>query len=80
AIALYRSEQGDNAVELLSGHLSDHNIGHLAHFHTAFAYDSQGDEKKALRKRFDALKADVRPKDPNSEIEKILNEIGVIPR
>jgi hypothetical protein len=42
--------------------------------------DCQGDEKKALRKRFDALKADVRPKDPNSEIEKILNEIGVIPR
>lgn len=42
--------------------------------------DCQGDEKKALRKRFDALKADVRPEDPNSEIEKILNEIGVIPR
>ena len=41
--------------------------------------DCRGDEKDALRVRFDALKADT-PKDTGSEMEKILNEIGVLPR
>jgi len=38
--------------------------------------DCQGDEKKALRVRFDALKAG--RTQPLSEIEKILNQIGVV--
>lgn len=42
--------------------------------------DCQGDEKKALRKRFDALKATSQPADDTSAIEKILNEIGVVAR
>ena len=41
--------------------------------------DCKGSEKAALRKRFDAVKA--RAFDPGkSELEKILNEIGVVPR
>ncbi|WP_417524119.1 TfoX/Sxy family protein [Marinovum sp.] len=43
--------------------------------------DCQGEEKKALRKRFDALKKAHAPaKAPDSGIERILNEIGVIER
>lgn len=38
--------------------------------------DCQGEEKKALRKRFDALKA-ARPTDPMSELDRILDDIGV---
>ena len=38
--------------------------------------DCQGDEKKALRKRFDALKA-ARPKDQSSDLDRMLDEIGV---
>ena len=38
--------------------------------------DCQGDEKKALRKRFDALKA-ARPKDQPSDLDRMLDEIGV---
>ncbi len=40
--------------------------------------DCQGDEKTALRARFDALCAEARP-DPGSGIEAVLNEIGVVP-
>lgn len=41
--------------------------------------DCQGEEKKALRKRFDALKAAHAPaKPPESGIERILDEIGVV--
>jgi DNA transformation protein len=39
--------------------------------------DCQGDEKKALRARFDALKAGV-AKTTNSELEAALNLFGVI--
>ena len=42
--------------------------------------DCQGDEKKALRKRFDALKETSQAADDTSAIEKILNEIGVVAR
>jgi len=38
--------------------------------------DCQGDEKKALRKRFDALKA-ARPQDQTSDLDRMLDEIGV---
>lgn len=42
--------------------------------------DCQGPEKDALRKKFDALKSQ-RKQDQNlPEIEKILNQIGVVPR
>ncbi len=41
--------------------------------------DCQGEEKKMLRKRFDALKAKV-VKSPLSELEKHLNILGVIAR
>jgi hypothetical protein len=41
--------------------------------------DCRGEEKKALRKRFDALKAEA--SDPGlSAFEKVMNEIGVIAR
>ena len=40
--------------------------------------DCKGAEKKALRARFDALKA-ANPASVRSEIEKILDEIGVRP-
>jgi hypothetical protein len=41
--------------------------------------DCQGEEKKALRKTFDALKAEM--SDPGlSAFEKVMNEIGVIAR
>lgn len=39
--------------------------------------DCKGDEKKALRARFDAIKAEV-VTDPLSGIERILDEIGVV--
>lgn len=39
--------------------------------------DCQGEEKKALRKRFDAIKASTTRKD-HSEIEAALNLLGVI--
>ena len=41
--------------------------------------DCKGKEKEALKARFDAIKAAMRP-DPKSEIERILDEIGVRPR
>lgn len=43
--------------------------------------DCQGPEKEALRKRFDRLKAAATQtkSNPIAGIEKILNEIGVIP-
>ena len=41
--------------------------------------DCKGEEKKALRKRFDAIKAQSFDKDL-SAFEAILNEIGVIER
>lgn len=43
--------------------------------------DCQGEEKKALRKRFDSLKAAHVPKSPDlGGIERILDEIGVVER
>lgn len=39
--------------------------------------DCQGDEKAALRKRFDALKTAAKPK-PDIGFDRILNEIGLI--
>jgi len=39
--------------------------------------DCKGDEKKALRKKFDALKASHFDQD-QSDLERMLNEIGVI--
>jgi DNA transformation protein len=41
--------------------------------------DCQGDEKAALRKRFDAIKAAARP-GQNSELDAALNALGVVPR
>ncbi len=41
--------------------------------------DCKGDEKKALRKRFDAIKA-ASFDSGRSEFERILNEIGVVER
>ncbi len=41
--------------------------------------DCQGEEKKTLRARFDALKAQV-VKKGHSEIEAALDALGVIPR
>ncbi len=40
--------------------------------------DCKGKEKADLRKRFDAIKAANKPA-PKSELERVLNEIGVIP-
>ena len=40
--------------------------------------DCQGDEKKALRQRFDRIKSETKSTDATAGIEKILNEIGVI--
>lgn len=40
--------------------------------------DCQGEEKKALRQRFDALKAEAVP--AGDDFEKILDDIGVRPR
>lgn len=39
--------------------------------------DCQGQEKIDLRKRFDEIKANVKPKDFDNEIERILDQIGV---
>ena len=41
--------------------------------------DCQGDEKKALRKRFDALKAGITGKSDHA-IDKALDLLGVVPR
>lgn len=41
--------------------------------------DCKGDEKKALRARFDAIKAGTKP-GPDSAFERIMDEIGVRPR
>ncbi|MGQ0566004.1 MAG: TfoX/Sxy family protein [Gemmobacter sp.] len=41
--------------------------------------DCQGNEKKALRQRFDALKAGVTHKDDHA-IDKALDLLGVVPR
>ncbi|MCV2881430.1 TfoX/Sxy family protein [Actibacterium sp. XHP0104] len=65
---------------LASGH-SPHFIGYYALVMGLQGRpwnDCAGDEKKALRRRFDALKAASNPDTPPG-IEKILNEIGVIP-
>lgn len=42
--------------------------------------DATADEKTALRARFDAIKSAQKPSSPDTEIEKILNQIGVIAR
>ena len=44
--------------------------------------DCQGQEKRDLRARFDALKAQAGPvrSAPENEIEKLLDQIGVIER
>lgn len=43
--------------------------------------DCKGDEKKALRQRFDAIKAQAAgASDPDSALERALNEIGVLRR
>ena len=39
--------------------------------------DCKGAEKTALRKRFDAIKSST-PKNPQSELDRILDEIGVL--
>lgn len=39
--------------------------------------DCQGQEKIDLRMRFDDIKASVKPKDFDNEIERILDQIGV---
>jgi DNA transformation protein len=39
--------------------------------------DCQGQEKIDLRKRFDAIKASVTPASIDSELERILERIGV---
>lgn len=41
--------------------------------------DCKGEEKAALRRRFDALKSATRP-DSDSALDRALAEIGVIPR
>ncbi len=41
--------------------------------------DCRGDEKRTLRARFDAIKSQCKPA-PGSEIERALDEIGVIAR
>ena len=41
--------------------------------------DCKGDEKKALRARFDAIKASAET-SPDSAFEQVMNEIGVLPR
>lgn len=41
--------------------------------------DCQGEEKKALRRRFDAIKAQAKPARKSNAIEAALNELGVIP-
>lgn len=41
--------------------------------------DCKGDEKKALRARFDAIKASAKT-SPDSAFEQVMNEIGVLPR
>ena len=41
--------------------------------------DCKGKEKAELRKRFDSIKARAKP-NPEIGFEKVLNEIGVIPR
>ncbi len=40
--------------------------------------DCQGDEKTALRQKFDQLKASTGSTEPISEIEKHLNKLGII--
>ncbi len=64
------------------------NAGGHAHFIGYYAMvmglqgrpwnDCQGDEKKALRKRFDTLKSSISKKKGHSEIEAALDAIGVI--
>ena len=42
--------------------------------------DCKGDEKKALRARFDAIKAQASgPQSADSDFEKMMDQIGVIP-
>lgn len=41
--------------------------------------DCKGEEKKGLRARFDAIKADTKA-SPDSGFEQVMNEIGVLPR
>ena len=41
--------------------------------------DCKGEEKKALRLKFDALKAETTPQ-PLSDIERVLDQIGVVAR
>lgn len=41
--------------------------------------DCQGEEKKALRARFDAIKTHAKPARQSNALEAALNELGVIP-
>lgn len=71
----------DAAYErLLRGGAQPHFIGYYV-LHMALQgrpwNDCKGDEKKALRQRFDAIKASCFDQDL-SELEKILDRIGVI--
>ena len=75
-------EMGADAAyaRLLQGGTRPHFIGYYV-LHMALQgrpwNDCKGEEKKALRKRFDALKADCFD-DKRSELERILDQIGVI--
>ena len=77
-------EMGADAAyaKLLEGGSRPHFIGYYV-LHMALQgrpwNDCKGDEKKALRKRFDALKAESFD-DNRSELERILDQIGVVER
>ena len=69
-------------TKLLEGGSRPHFIGYYV-LHMALQgrpwNDCKGEEKKALRKRFDAIKAGSFDQ-ARSELEKFLNEIGVVKR
>ena len=77
-------EMGADAAyaKLLEGGSRPHFIGYYV-LHMALQgrpwNDCKGDEKKALRKRFDALKAESFD-DNRSELERILDQTGVVER
>ncbi|MEY1555269.1 TfoX/Sxy family protein [Yoonia sp. R2331] len=68
-------------AKLLAAGTKPHFIGYYV-LHMALQgrpwNDCKGDEKKALRKSFDALKAQSFDQD-RSELEDFLNRIGVVP-
>ncbi len=67
-------------AKLLEGGSKPHFIGYYV-LHMALQgrpwNDCKGDEKKALRKQFDKIKA-ARFDETRSELERILNQIGVV--